>query len=196
MNDIEVSQELTLEDRLKAIAYQFIKLYERWSEDRQESVKQCAEVDELVSEFTEQVDNLRNIEEKIIGGVRNSIRNETKDIAAHVGKTIGDFATREAEMTVRELHKIVVRTENLLSWYQSSLSISNLRVIVMIILSAFFTSILTVWFLAPKSTLPLTEKQIGFLNSGFMMDRVWPKLTKKEQDHWIALADTIQHNKN
>jgi hypothetical protein len=51
-----------------------------------------------------------------------------------------------------------------------------------------------VWLLIPKPTFPLNNKQIKYLNSGMMMELFWPKLSKKEQQHWLELANQIEHS--
>jgi hypothetical protein len=48
------------------------------------------------------------------------------------------------------------------------------------------TCLLLVWLIIPKPTLPLTSSQIMNLRSGQLTN--WPKLSKKEQQHWIELG--------
>jgi hypothetical protein len=50
------------------------------------------------------------------------------------------------------------------------------------------TCLLLVWLIIPKPTLPLTNSQIMNLHSGQLTNKVWPKLSKKEQQHWLDLA--------
>jgi len=55
----EETVNLTAEERLKALMYQFIKLYERWSEDRQVLNKHLADQADMLKDFTAQLNILR-----------------------------------------------------------------------------------------------------------------------------------------
>jgi hypothetical protein len=79
MNDMDTTQALSLEDRLKAILYQFLKLYERWSEDRQVSMKELADLNELVGDFSQEVTQFKKLEPKVRQHLAASIHQATSD---------------------------------------------------------------------------------------------------------------------
>lgn len=49
---VEQEKLLTPEEHLEAILFQFVNLYERWSEDRQKSAKQGSDIEKLVKQFS------------------------------------------------------------------------------------------------------------------------------------------------
>lgn len=196
MSDNETLQELTMEDRLKAIAYQFIALYERWSEDRQLAAKQGADTAELVKLFTEQVKNFKTLEPNVREQIRVSIQNAISSSAKTIGEEIGKEANRATENTVRQLANATEKTEQTLRHYQSEVITTQWKVIGISVFTTIVTCLLLVWLLIPKPTLPLTDAQVKDLYSGQAMDAVWPQLSKQEQQHWLALANQAEHPEN
>ncbi len=63
LQSVEQEESLTPSEQLEAILFQFVNLYERWSEDRQVAAKQGADIAKFVKEFAEQVEHFENIEE-------------------------------------------------------------------------------------------------------------------------------------
>src|SRR5437660_576534 len=59
MSDAEVV--LTEEERLKALLYQYLALYERWSEDRQLVVKRDADYAALLQAFSKHLQSFRDL---------------------------------------------------------------------------------------------------------------------------------------
>ena len=77
--------------------------------------------------------------------------------------------------------------------YESEMKNTQWKIIGSTMLSAIVTSLLIVWLLMSTPTLPLTNAQMKDLRSGQLMHAVWPKLSKKEQQHWVTLADQATH---
>jgi hypothetical protein len=181
-------QEFAMEKRLKAIAFQFVKLYERWSEDRQAAAAQGADMTELVRLFTEQVESFRELEPEVRKHLAASIHNATLSAAEKIGSVIGKEATYATEQIARELLDVTRRTEQTLTRYETEIIMTQWKVIGIGAFTTIVTCLLLVWLLIPRPTLPLTSSQIMNLRSGQLTNKVWPKLSKKEQQHWLDLA--------
>jgi hypothetical protein len=195
MNDTETHPGLIIEDRLKAIVYQFVALYERWSEDRQIAAKQGAEIAELVTVFTNQVKEFKALEPKVRQHLTSSIENAIFDAAQKIGTVISKEATRTTEQIARRLLDVTHRTEETLTRYQKETIMTGWKVIGAAIISTIAASLLIVWLLIPKPTymLPLTDEQMRVLTSGRLLYMVWPKLSKQEQDHLLKLTNQAIH---
>ena len=63
--DDKTTVEISVEDRLKAIVYQFILLHDRWSEERQVAAKQGADMADLLKLFDYQIKNFKTLESKV-----------------------------------------------------------------------------------------------------------------------------------
>jgi len=190
-NDNETLSDLSGEDRLKAIVYQFVALYERWSEDRQAFVQQNFDAAELVRIFTQQVKNFEELEPTVREHLTLSIRNATVNATREISEKIGKEATSATEKSAQRLMQVTDVAERTLRHYQSEIIASQWKIILISVVTAITCSLLVVWLLVkilmPAPILPLSNKQIEYLNSGMMMEKVWPKLSKKEQEQWREL---------
>ena len=188
----ETVQEMTQEERLTAIAYQFVQLYERWSEDRQVAAKQGADIAEFVKLFAEQVENFEALETN----VRKTLITSIQGAMTQSAKAVGDEIRRAANQTLEEVNQrllmTVGRAEKAIDDTQRhAQSISWFAVMGLLVLP-IITSLLIVWLLVPKPTLPLTNGQLNLLSNGYRLNQVWDKLSKKEQDHLLKLSDDAQ----
>lgn len=191
-NDV-TTRELTQEDRLKAIAYQFIALYERWAEDRQLAAKQGADTTELIQLFTEQVKNFKELEPHVRQQLLVSIQNIISGATKKIGEEIGKEANRATEHVTQQLTHTVQCAQQTLDTYQREVVTTQWKIIAISALTTVATCFLLVWLLIPRPALPLTDDQIKDMYGGKLMALVWPKLTKSEQQHWLQLADQAQH---
>ncbi len=188
----ELMKSANMEDRLRGISYQFIALYNRWSEDRQEAAEQSEETEKLVKTFTEQVKGFKDIEPKVRQQIMTSIQNAASGIGKTIGEEVAKASTKATEDIARQLKHSVEKAESTLNRYQGEVVFTQWKVISVAALITVLTCFLIFKFLMPVPTLPLSEKQIEDLHSGEMMGLVWPKLTKKEQAHWQKLAGELE----
>jgi hypothetical protein len=196
MSDYETSKTLTMEDRLKAIAYQFISLYERWSEDRQVAAKQGADIQELVEVFIEQVKQFKTLEPNVRLELLTSIQNATSSAFEKIGETIGQEATRATDHIAKQLAQVTDRTERTLTRYESETIATQWKIIGVSVVTTVLTSLLLVWLLIPKPTSPLTDEQLLTYQNGITMEKFWDKISKKEQNRLINLAYGFEQESN
>jgi hypothetical protein len=196
MSDYETSQKLTMEDRLKAIAYQFISLYERWSEDRQVAAKQGADIQELIEIFIEQVKQFKTLEPNVRLELLTSIQNATSSAFEKMGETIGQEATRATDRIAKQLAQVTDRTERTLTRYENETIATQWKIIGISVFTTVLTSLLLVWLLIPKPISPLTDEQLLTYQSGIMMEKFWDKISKKEQNRLINLTYGFQQESN
>jgi hypothetical protein len=64
-NHKKEEKPLTAEDHLEAILFQFVNLYERWSEDRQVGAKQGAKIEKLIMSLADEVSSFRSAGKKV-----------------------------------------------------------------------------------------------------------------------------------
>jgi hypothetical protein len=196
MSSSEESNQLNNEERLKGIAYQFLKLYERWSEDRQVFNKNMVKQEEVLKLFTSQLNNLEKLEPQIRKELINSIQNATKSASQEIGKTIGESVTFEMDQACLELKKRINQANEMLEKHQENEKNSLLITIALMVGTAIVSSLLIVWLLMPKPTLPLTDDQLTTYYNGEFYNEFWPKLSKKEQQHLTALASKPDNTEN
>ncbi len=187
---------LNNEDRLKGIAYQFLKLYERWAEDRQVLNKNMAAFEELLQIFISDLKGFRELEGQVRDQIHTSIENGAKHVSHEIGKLVGDSITFEVDLASVELKRGVNEANQILKRYQEREQKSLLVTMGITIGTAIITSLLIVWLLIPKPTLPLTDNQIADYQNGQLFSKIWPKLSKKEQNHLKELANKPMASQN
>jgi ElaB/YqjD/DUF883 family membrane-anchored ribosome-binding protein len=185
MSQTPPEPHLTLEDRLKAIAYQFVALYERWSEDRQLAAKQGADTAELVQLLRQQVDAFGQLEPAVRARVAQSIHQAASESIQSVREGV-EQQTREAvSQSAERLTVSIQAAERTLMTYQQVTRHHHWQVIGVAVASTITTSLLLVWLLVPRPTLPLSAEQVSALQIGTLVEKVWPDLSKKEQQRWL-----------
>jgi hypothetical protein len=185
---IEQDESLTPDEHLEAVLFQFVTLYERWSEDRQVSAKQSADTSKFIKEFAQHVGQFAKLEEKVRNDIKTSIRTEAENTAVYFSKTIGEAARKEVEPTISKLSNAVGESENVLNRYRSSLRFANWEMVTVSIVSSLLLNLIIIWWLMPHPTLPLTSQQTRYLITGESFTEIWPKLTKAEKERFKKLA--------
>lgn len=146
-----------------------------------------------ISQFERQIGVFENLESQVRQKVIDSIHN----VAVNVGKTIGEEARkaslRATESIVHELSQSVYSAKSVLRDYQTEVITTQWKIIGIGAIVTILTCFLIFKLLMPSPMLPLSDKQIEYLHSGEMMELVWPKLSKKDKEHWEKLADKINH---
>ena len=102
MTSAKENNSLNNEDRLKGIAYQFLKLYERWSEDRQVLNKNMAAFEELLKIFIKEIKEFEKIEGQVRDQILTSIEKSAKHVSHEIGKMVGDSITFEVDLASLE----------------------------------------------------------------------------------------------
>ncbi len=185
----EESNQLNLDDRLKGIAYQFLKLYERWAEDRQVFNKNMVAFDEMLKLFIDQIKNFENLETKVRQQLLNSISKASIAMAEKVGTNVSQAATKAVDETASKLNQVVDHATVVLNAYRTEVQGNHWKIIAASFVTTIITSLIIVFLLIPKPSLPLTDDQLNTYNNGHFFSEFWPKLSKKEQKHLTDLAN-------
>lgn len=130
MADEFVEAELTHEDRLKALVYQFIGLYDRLSEDRLVAAKQGADIAQLVNVFTEQLKQFKTLESNVRQQMKTSIESAVSEAGKKLGEDIGKEATRAVENSAGNLKNNVDQANDTLNHYKKEILIYKWETII------------------------------------------------------------------
>ncbi len=189
MSTTQENNSLNTDDRLKGIAYQFLKLYERWAEDRQVFNKNMAAFEEILKIFINQIKEFEKLEGRANNQILISAEKAAKHVCAEIGTMVGNSITREVDSSTIELKKSVNETILLLKNYQTEVKSGLFWGISATIASSILTSLFLVWLLIPAPKLPLTDDQLNTYYNGHFFGEFWPKLSKKEQKQLTDLAN-------
>lgn len=180
----EQEDSLTPEEHLEAVLFQFVNLYERWSEDRQVTAKQSADLTKFVKEFAQQVNKFATLEERVRNDIHTSMRTEAENMAVYLGGTIGEAARKQIAPTIKKLEEASDEARGKLISYYSELSRYKWITLGATVFATVLTSLLIVKFLMPTPAMPLTAQQIDTYGAGEVFQSILPKLSAR-QKQWL-----------
>jgi hypothetical protein len=211
------AEDYDLTKRLKATLLQYVKLYERWSEDRQEWTKKLAEVEEVYIQFETAVDKFDEVDKKFRASLKGFIVTESKNVADSVKESLQD-TVNEVKQSINQTVKEVQEKIHTAVTDEVKKSITNLNDAVdkanyslketvrvynqevswqfwKTMLATFIGGVVISIFMLiyftkimPKPVLPISDQQLEYLHVGQSLMAIWPKLSKAEQERVKKLA--------
>jgi hypothetical protein len=189
----EPEDTLTNTERLQALLYQYLALYERWSEDRQIAAKRAADHAEMVQQFSTQLQAFKafvpHLELELVDRVRTALASAVQE----VGEPLQNRAKENLDRLIQEMDRVVYKAHSALSAYQTShaqeVKRSQWKVISIAVAVCILLSGLAIKMATPKS---LTAQEIQWMYSGQLMDKVYPRLSSQEQAHWKRVAGQVR----
>jgi hypothetical protein len=183
----EVSQ-LSVEERIKALLFQYLKLYERWAEDRQAFNKNMAVHEEMLKDFSEkinefekQTNHFEQLEPQVRQALADSVKKAATAMVDNINTHVGQSVTSFVDKTTQELNYKMKEFYGLLKNYQSEMQTSQIKTILITIGTAIASSLLIAWLLIPKPYMPLSSQDMNTYLQGVNMQNLWPKLSRKTQ---------------
>ncbi len=185
----ETEKDLSLDDRIKALLFQYVKLYERWAEDRQEFTNGMARQEEMLEEFTQKIGQFEELEPKVRQQLIKAISSSLNTLTEGIGKDIGSNATAAVNQTAKNLKSVVNESTQLLRQYQEDIRLSNTYIVIMQIIGigiAIGMSFLLGSFLLhkmPAPMVPLDKNMLQTYVHGEALEDAWQALsprTKRE----------------
>lgn len=172
---------------LEEVMHQFLLLSERFAEERQLLNKQTVELTKVLTRLSLQVEKLGEADRHLRDQVESSIKSASNHLADRAMKEMGGSLH---QVTGQLAEKVQSATRTLMQ-YENEVVTFGWKWIGTMVFTAILTSLLLVWFLMPRPTLPLTQQQLSDLNQGEITRLIWPKLSSKEKQHWQQLVNEI-----
>ncbi|HHR1287496.1 TPA: hypothetical protein ACS3CI_003250 [Legionella pneumophila] len=178
--------KLSVEDHQKAVLFQFMTLYERWSEDRQVSAKQGYDLANRLEQFSKEVDRFSSIEEAVIVKLRKSLNEATLALSEKVNTATAEALNTTLGSSIARMEKTSRTVETILASNQQIRWLSQLKTLSLNVLCSFLVSGLVLWFFMPQPTLPLAEEDMNTYVIGKRFARIWPTLPKEKQEWFLS----------
>ncbi len=106
-------------------------------------------------------------------------------VASSISRAATDTIQKETSRAADDIRDAVSKAKGLLASYQSSLNMTHWKILGAMVLSSIATSLLIVYFVMPKPTLPLTEMDMKTYELGRTFSEVWPTLTDEKKKWFI-----------
>lgn len=190
---------LTPDQQLQAVLYQYVKLYERWSEDRQVLMAQVAKLETVIQNLSNEVGSFSELELDIQKKIRGSIQQASTQIVQSVKQEARALVEEKIHSQIERLDQMLGKTELLLLDYGTQTRREKWKIPGAAILSGLLVALgvgmLIAKLLMPAPTIPLTDDQYKALVDGLIYERVWPKLSPEAQADWQQTADKVYKTK-
>lgn len=190
---------LTPDQQLQAVLYQYVKLYERWSEDRQVLMAQVAKLETVIQNLSNEVGSFSELELDIPKQIRSSIQQASTQIVQSVKQEARTLVEEKVRSQVDRLDQMLGKTELLLLHYGTQTRREKWKIPGAAILSGLVVALgvgmLIAKLLMPPPIIPLTDGQYQALMEGLVYERVWPKLPPDAQADWQQTADKVYKTK-
>lgn len=183
----KTERALSSEDHQQALLFQFVTLYERWSEDRQVAAKQLYDLTKKLELFSEEVERFSRIEEAVIGKLKQSLHETVVDLSEKVGSAATGALNNTLGSSVKRMDGAAKAVETILAGNQEIRWLSQVKTLALNVLCSLMVSGFIVWFFMPKPTLPLTKKDMDTYMVGKKFSLLWSTLPKEKQQ-WILSA--------
>lgn len=191
-NTASSEETLSHEQRLKAMVYQLIKLYDRWSEDRLQSLANDADMKQQLNDFSEQVKHFKQLEQSVRHQIRDSIHTASTVSLEDSAKKIDDTIKQSLEEALAKLRHSIEHTEQKLAQFRREFQSSFLYATGLCVLTAVLVSALMIWFWFPVNAIQLTKHQMDGLYLGSKLQAAWPDMSEKDKDYLLKLLDTAK----
>lgn len=192
----ETKKSQSMEDHQKALLFQFMTLYERWSEDRQVAAKQGYDLAQQLKQFSEEVRRFSTIEEAVIVRLRKSLNETTVIFSEKVNAATAEALNTTLGSSMKRMEHASRAIETLLATNQQIRWLSQLKTLALNVLCSLLVSGLVLWFFMPQPTLPLTEEDMNTYVIGKKFARIWPTLSKEKQQWFLSATRDKSHKKS
>jgi hypothetical protein len=180
-------RQLSIEEHQQALLFQFIALYERWSEDRQVAAKQGYDLAKQLEQFTEEVKRFSVIEEAVLVKLKKSLNETVVTLSEKVNHATADALNNTLGACVQRMDEAARKTETILAANQEIRWLRYLKTLVVNVLCSLLVSRFVVWFFMPQPTLPLTAEDMSTYLAGKKILALWSTLPKEKQQRIVAM---------
>jgi hypothetical protein len=188
----ELETPLTEEERLQALLYQYIALYERWSEDRQVAAKRGADHAELLRNFAAQVEQFKALAPEVRNDLKKSLSQELANALVRISDPLKAEAAQSVGSFVKDLGKSVFEAKEALRYckaaYTREMAQRQWKIIGAVLIASVCISVLAIKLFAHPG---LTEREITLMNEGQISEKVLLRLGSQERDYWMKLMNEV-----
>lgn len=181
---------LTTTKALKLIHDKLHQLYEQWFKEKELFLTCCQDLEALLEHYKTSTEQFTQVPTEVMKELKQSIQSARNEMSLTLKQNLIEQAHQEIGTIGLQLKLSAEKAERALLAHERALSYerTQLKIIGITFLTAIATGCLVAWFFIPK---PLTPEQITYLHQGEILNKVLPKLTKKELGHFKQLIQEV-----
>lgn len=187
--------QFTPEAPLKTTKSQYLKLYERLSEDREAFTKQLSKLEDFSLRLEKQIRGFNTLESEVRHQLINSIQTEVKNATESIGKEIKASAYSALDKTAALLKQTAHDTAKALEAYRAQSRPSWIETTAFALIASVLSSIIIVEWLMPTPVWPVSKPDMTAFESGIILEEIWKDTSDNTKKELTALAQQ-KLNKN
>lgn len=188
----ETEDALTSEERLQGLLYQYLSLYERWSEDRQVAAKRGADHAELLRQFSAQVAQFKTLAPEVRNDLKKNLSQELTQAMARINDPLKAEASKTMGSFVKDLGQSVFEAQEALRYCQATytreVAWRQWKILGAVLIGCVAISGLAIHLSVPPV---LTTRQLDLLHKGELAEKVFWQMNAQERAHWLARAKEV-----
>jgi len=179
-------------EQLEAILYQYVNLYERWSEDRQSFAKKGAELTALIETVESAVHQLEDVELRLKRLLSQRLEQIAEEVKTTLMKATTVTAKESLRQTTQHLQQVVVKTDRVLNDSREEITKGRWRWFAVTLVSAVLSSVVLAHWVLPANLHPLTPRQVASMQLGASFLVSLNHLPKPERDRLMKRLAAVQ----
>lgn len=191
----QTKPQLNSEDQQQALLFQFVALYERWSEDRQVAAKQGCDLAKLLEQFSQEVERFSAIEEAVIVRLRKSLNETVVNLSEKVNSATTDALNNTLGSCVNRMDRAAKSVEVILAENKEMKWLRYLKALALNVVCSLVVSGFVVWLFMPQPTLPLTADDMTTYLAGKKILALWSTLSKEKQQRIVSMMKDKEQKK-
>jgi len=181
-------------DKLQSILYQYIQLYESWSEDQQAFVTQAEKLEAVLNRLSSAAKTMGEFKPQVIGqAVEASLQGALHRAVQAAVNAAGDLTDRTGRLntTLSQTESILERYAAMWSDWRHWITIGLTAVV-----SGVVVGLLAVRLTISTVSVSLAAPDADALQRGKTFALVWPLLSPAERKHYEQLAKKVDAQKS
>lgn len=177
----------TSDKSLDVTLYHIATLLEQWNLDKAALSQREAALKALLDQINHRLDTLDNFEDSATDALKKQLEQMVDRLSREIKDIVGDHRSAFSELSkeVRATRLALAHSQQPFwgDWKMVAATIAILAGI------GIFSGLITAKFFMPQIRVSLSSDNIAYMEKGRVLNAIWPKLSKGEQNRIIKLAE-------
>lgn len=161
----------------------FLRLYERFAEDRVTITKQGETLGKIIEELQAESSMATEFKHHVRSDLKEMIEDTVHNVFRSCCEELDRSVTCGVNSSIKKFQAAVEESTAVLEDYKNSKEINTWVICVGCFVFAIVLSVILVKWIMPMPIIPLTDSQFQTYESGQELEKFWSKIPKKEQQH-------------
>ena len=184
----EVKELKEIKTELEEAYRKFLRLYERFAEDRLTVTKQGEALGKIIEQLQAESSMATEFKHHIRDGLKEIIDNATQNMKQHCSKEVTDAIAAEINNSIKELRAAIDKSVVILNDYETARPFGYWMFHLGALAAVLIFGMIFVKLLMPTPLLPLTDTQFQTCMNGQKLESFWSKISKVRREYLLDIG--------